>query len=758
MDTELSNTNSLFELAVKYVNQTNCNLFVTGRAGTGKTTFLHHIVKNSLKKSVIAAPTGVAAINAGGVTIHSLFQLPFGLFLPDYQINNNPNPAVHINNRYSLLQHARMGSSKRKLLQEMELLIIDEVSMVKADTFDAMDTVLRHIRRRPDAPFGGVQLVCIGDLFQLPPVVKDNEWRLMSEFYKSPFFFDSLVAKEMKLVKIEFEKVYRQSNRSYISLLNRIRENRIEYEDLEDLNQNHYNPDFTPEPGENYITLCSHNATAEEINLQKLNALNSQEHYYEAEIEDDFNENMFPTPRVLILKKGAQIMFIKNDSGNDRKFYNGKLAIIDHIRSGEIWVKFENETELFKIPKVEWEHIRYNFNDKTRKIEEKKLGSFKQYPIKLAWAVTIHKSQGLTFERAVVDAGRSFSEGQVYVALSRLTSPEGLVLKTPIEPRSVRSSEQVVEFMEGISSEDELEEQLPEWQKEYLNHLVLDNFSFVKLEEAFTDFLNHLDDTKVPDRVLTERNARKWFARIVEIKKVADKFIHSLSHNILPQAKKDNYLHLASRVESATLYFVKELEEHILFSIAKYKADISKEKLTRKFSLLIQTLTEKVEIKRELIKSTHTLVSELSNQGNISQMLDKYYSGIVNVIKQISEEPNSPPVKAKKTEKGDSTRLTFTLFKSGKTMTDIATERGLALSTIEGHLASFVLTGELSPFELLDKEKVKELIALIKSNPDKTIGELKQAQGASYTFGEFRIAQNYWKYSLNLQKEAKSTD
>ncbi|MCO6494454.1 MAG: helix-turn-helix domain-containing protein [Bacteroidetes bacterium] len=742
--------NSLFELAVKYTNQTNCNLFVTGRAGTGKTTFLHHIVKNSLKKSVIVAPTGVAAINAGGVTIHSLFQLPFGLFLPDYPFTNTHN-TITVNNKYSLLQHAKMGGSKRKLLQELELLIIDEVSMVKADTFDAIDTVLRHIRRRPNEVFGGVQLLCIGDLFQLPPVVREDEWKIMSEYYKTPFFFDSNTAKDMNLIKIEFEKVYRQNNRSYISLLNRIRENRIEYEDLEDLNHNHYKPDFTPPEGENYITLCSHNAAAEEINRQQLKNLTTPEHYFEAEISDDFAENMFPTPRVLILKAGAQVMFIKNDSGNDRKFYNGKLALIDHISQGEIWVKFEDETELFKIPKLEWENIRYNFNNNTRKIEEKKLGSFKQYPIKLAWAVTIHKSQGLTFERAIVDAGRSFSEGQVYVALSRLTSPEGLILKTPIEPRSVRSSEQVVEFMEGIKSEDELDEELPNWQKEYLNTIIINNLSLTKLEEDFTLFLHSMEDTKVPDRVLTERNARKSFAIIVEMNKVSQKFTNSLSNNILPNAPKDGYEYLSQRIESATAYFTKELEENLLFSIAKYRADIRKEKITRKFNTLIQNLNDEVEIKIGIIKSTNSLVKGLVNKGNIRELLDEYYNGTVRLNEQISESP-----KVKKVEKGDSQRMTLTLFKEGKTIPEIMELRALASSTIEGHLAGFVLTGELSPFELLDKEKLKNLVETIKSNPTKTIGEIKQKLGESCTFGELRIAQNYWKYLLNLKKQAIS--
>ncbi|MCZ2130216.1 MAG: helix-turn-helix domain-containing protein [Bacteroidia bacterium] len=753
MDKNLLDSNSLFDLAVKYVNQTQCNLFITGRAGTGKTTFLHYIVKNSLKKSVIVAPTGVAAINAGGVTIHSLFQLPFGLFLPDSTLSNT-HSAITVNNRYSLMQHTRMGSSKRKLLQEMELLIIDEVSMVKADTFDAIDTVLRNIRRRPNEPFGGVQLLCIGDLFQLPPVVKDDEWRLMSEYYKSPFFFDAQVAKDMHLIQIEFEKVYRQSNRSYIGLLNRIRENRAEYEDLDDLNQNHYKPDFVPNDGENYITLCSHNAAADDINRKQLASLNSREYFYEAEISDDFAENLFPTPRILTLKVGAQIMFIKNDSGNDRKFYNGKLAVIERISSGEIWVKFENESELFQIPKLEWENIRYNFNEKTHKIEEKKLGSFKQYPIKLAWAVTIHKSQGLTFERAIVDAGRSFSEGQVYVALSRLSSPEGLVLKTPIEPRSVRSSLQVVEFMEDITSEDELEEQLPNWQREYLHHILLNNFSLTKLEEDFTQFRNILNEITVPDRVLTDRNARKWLAIIADMNKVAEKFIVSLRNSILPNADKDGYLLLAQRVESAMAYFIKEIDEKILFSIAKYRADIRHEKVSKKFNTLISTLSDEVELKKALFKSTNALIQGLMRAGNISQLLDDYYNGVINSVQTIKEEV--VPMKVKKAEKGDSNRATLILFKDGKTLEDIMETRSLAKSTIEGHLASFVLTGEISPFELMDKDRVQELLAAIKGNPDKSIGEIRQMQGESCSFSELRIVQNYWKYLLNLKAQSKN--
>ena len=452
--------NTIFDLAASVVNNTQRHVFLTGKAGTGKTTFLRYISGQTLKKAVVVAPTGVAAINAGGVTIHSFFQLPFGPFIPD-----DPEKLVlfsesdRINNSTNLIKKIRLSNKKKDLMRSMELLIIDEVSMVRPDVLDAMDAVLRFVRRNSFQPFGGVQVLYIGDLFQLPPVMPEDHWEILHPYYESWFFFEAKAIRQAPPLYIELKKIYRQSDPLFIEVLNRVRNNSVSQDDLQLLNER-FHPLFKPSADDPYIVLTSHNRKAEVINASELNALPAPLHQFPAEVSGEFAERDMPTEKLLCLKEGAQVMFVRNDP--EKKYYNGKIGRVSRIVEEEIYIRFEEEDTEFALGREKWKNIRYIFNAEKDRIEEEELGTFVQYPIRLAWAITIHKSQGLTFTKAIVDAGSSFAPGQVYVALSRCTSLEGIVLGSRIGRHCIKTEEKVIAFSGHAAAEQELQALLSE--------------------------------------------------------------------------------------------------------------------------------------------------------------------------------------------------------------------------------------------------------------------------------------------------------
>ena len=405
-------TNPQLKLASEFVQFTDRNIFLTGKAGTGKTTFLHNLRKTCPKRMVVVAPTGVAAINAGGSTIHSFFQLPFGPFVAA-SLNQNSDKSNHVR---------KMNREKINLIKSLDLLVIDEISMVRADTLDGIDEVLRRYRDR-EKPFGGVQLLMIGDLHQLSPVVKDDDWRILKDYYPNLYFFNSAALRASQPISIELKHIYRQSDTYFIDILNAVRENKINDDILEKLNAR-YIPNFNPHEDEGYITLSSHNQTANQINDEKLKELKSKAYTFEAEVNGDFPEFLYPNAYELVFKEGAQVMFVKNDINREKLYYNGKIGKITKIKDGVVYVKCPGDYQEIGVGKTEWENKKFELNPQTKEIEETKVGSFFQYPIKLAWAITIHKSQGLTFEKAIIDANSSFAHGQVYVALSRCKSFE----------------------------------------------------------------------------------------------------------------------------------------------------------------------------------------------------------------------------------------------------------------------------------------------------------------------------------------------
>jgi hypothetical protein len=459
--------NDKLVLATDFVLHTRHNVFLTGKAGTGKTTFLHTVKQLAAKRLAVVAPTGVAAINAGGVTIHSMFQLPFGPLTPGATTREG----------------RKFNRDKIRLLRTLDLLVIDEISMVRADVLDGIDEVLRRYRN-PNEPFGGVQLLMIGDMQQLPPVIRDEDWVMLRDYYETGYFFGSRALRETPYVSIELTHIYRQSDQRFINLLNAIREKTITTEQLADLNQRHI-PDFRPADKEGYITLSTHNNTAQQINLTKLTELKGREHSFEATTTGDFPTSAFPTEAELTLKVGAQVMFIKNDISREKLFYNGKIGRVIRIdeQDGIIFVEGQADGDTVMVQTAEWQNIRYTLDPATKEITADVIGTFIQYPLKLAWAITIHKSQGLTFERAIIDASAAFAHGQVYVALSRCKTLEGLVLRTPIPSSSIKTEQTLEVFHEQVKEQTPTEKHLHEAKRTNQESLLRELFSF---EQAST--------------------------------------------------------------------------------------------------------------------------------------------------------------------------------------------------------------------------------------------------------------------------------
>ena len=456
--------NNELKLAWDFVNNTNRNIFLTGKAGTGKTTFLHRLKMQSKKRMVIVAPTGVAAINAKGVTVHSFFQLPFGPILP----NDDLGPSSSFNRRFS--------KTKINIIKSLDLLIIDEISMVRADMLDGIDKTLRRFRSR-NLVFGGVQLLLIGDLQQLSPVIKENEWRLLQPFYKNAFFFSSQAYHNCNPLTIELKHIYRQENPLFINILNEIRNNNLSISSAIELNKR-YLPDFEPNKEDGYISLTTHNNKARQSNKQELEKLEGKEYIYKAQIEGSFPEHSYPNKEELKLKVGAQVMFIKNDSSPEKRYFNGKIGKVILLEKDEVIVNCPDD-DFNIVTKLEtWENIKYIVDSETKAITEDKIGSYSQIPLRLAWSITIHKSQGLTFEKAIIDAQGAFAHGQTYVALSRCKSLEGLILKSRIEPNQIISDQNVIEFNKYAEANQPNEDILQQSKREFQLNLIAEVFDY----------------------------------------------------------------------------------------------------------------------------------------------------------------------------------------------------------------------------------------------------------------------------------------
>ena len=613
----------LFELAENYISQTGISVFLTGRAGTGKTTFLKYIVENTPKRCVVLAPTGVAAINAGGVTIHSFFQLPLCPYLPDVK---------ELVTEYQMPEARRqLRKEKVKIIKTLDLLIIDEISMVRADLMDAIDAVMRRYRHN-DLPFGGVQLLMIGDAHQLPPVVTDQEEPWLRKVYKSPFFFHSKVMQNLRYVTIELQTVYRQSDQSFLEILNSIRDGVMDNDTYRKLNSR-LDPRFNPDDsiavsGSRWIRLTTHNRQADSINQERMEALKSKLYTFYAEIEGNFPENTLPAEKVLQLKEGAQVMFLRNDS-RDGRYYNGKIATVTEIDYDTVTVTDENGDEI-NVPIEKWDNIRYEIDKETKEIVPIVDGTFSQYPLRAAWAVTIHTSQGLTFDNVIIDAASAFSFGQVYVALSRCRTLEGIVLSSPISQSCLYNNSDVSGFHEQFLPVSEMEKQLENSRQEYYMSVLKECFSFARLERlsgwAGGIFNSHLKSTYPEQTTRMEENRR----RIRDMEKVAATFRAQLDR-IGPQ---DMPL-INERVSKAAGYFLP-----ILIDVASDVTPIMSVSIDNK------------EVKNTLSEASGELLPELTlHLQSMRDILDRGFS-IESYLKirndaLLSNQPKTSVKKAK---------------------------------------------------------------------------------------------------------------
>lgn len=731
-------TNQIAEFAKKYINTTEKHIFLTGKAGTGKTTFLRNIVKNTHKNTVIAAPTGIAAINAGGVTLHSLLQLPFGAFLPDDNPQLGGHIATQINTPKSTMANLQMNNKKREMLRAMELLIIDEVSMLRADLLDAIDTVLRNVRRRKDRPFGGVQILFIGDLLQLPPVVKDTEREYLNRYYPSPYFFDACVMRQSGLVYLEMNKIYRQSDPAFISLLNNLRDSCMTKDDVAKLNS-FYQPGFKPKPDEHYINLTTHNFKADKINTAALEELQTKQFEYKATIEGDFLPSSYPVEEVLSLKAGAQVMFMKNDPSGQSAFFNGKIGTVAKLAKDSITVSFSDGSPDVDVEKYAWENKRFKLGT-DNSIEEEVVGKFIHYPVKLAWAITIHKSQGLTFERAILDVSGAFAPGQVYVALSRLTGLQGLVLSAPFTAQQFAVEEAVVNFVaEKQSGAQQVSEGLQSAASEYLSSYVSASFDLSGLEwqvrsHALTYDKNESQSAKQKYALW----ARELITLCAETKLVADKFMAQV-RKITAQKQPDiNFL--SERITAAISYFDPVFAQYRT-GFDEHLGTISGIKGTKAYQTEVRDLAAVFGAAQQAMHKAKAMVDAYLSESEFTketiQKLD------INArIKSLT------PVVTKKLpqEKEDTKMLSLQLFIDGHTIDQIAEKRGIKDQTVESHLSWAVIQGTLPISRLLPQEAVDEILAQSEKLGSDLLSPLKEALGEKYDFRQLRMAMAHKHY------------
>ena len=815
--------NEKLNLAHDFVLHTNRNVFLTGKAGTGKTTFLHQVKQLSAKRLAVVAPTGVAAINAGGVTIHSLFQLPFGPLVPG---------AVQREGR-------KFNRDKIKLLRTLDLLVIDEISMVRADVLDGIDDVLRRYRGNGQ-PFGGVQLLLIGDMQQLPPVIRDEDWTLLRPHYDTGYFFGSRALRQTPYVSIELTHIYRQSDARFIRLLNAIREKTITREQLADLNQRHI-PNFSPADDEGYITLSTHNTTAQDINSQKLKALTSKLHTFTASIENEFPANIYPTEAELSLKVGAQVMFIKNDISREKLYYNGKIGRVTAINDDGIYVKSQPDGELILVDRVSWENIRYTLDPATKEIKGEVIGTFTQFPLKLAWAITIHKSQGLTFEKAIIDASAAFAHGQVYVALSRCKTLDGLVLRTPIPSHSIKSEQTLEDFHEQVQLQIPTEQHLTDAKRTNQELLVQELFSFeqahsfvYRCRRLVNEHAGSLPDELPPLLAqladLLSTKARDVSRRFVQqlptyfgndhlpetneplqerIRKAGAYFQTLLGDELLPLLYRfpidcDN-----KQVREAVLETLDELEKELfsklrafesvregfgalaylqarnraeldfqpnrrkiepattddgpakgsLYSaLMKWRNDMAGENDTSAYMILPQKTV--VELARLRPTTTDEL---LAIKGFGKTKVKQIGSELVQIIQEYTTRSapsaragisTKAPAEAKqKPPKIDTAAVTLALFQAGKSIEEIATERGFAVSTIEGHLARCILAGNLVVEAVLPADKIATIRTYLDANPTSGSAEVVASLGGAVTYADVRFVFNAMRAEAGVQDE-----
>lgn len=782
--------NPQLQLAYEFVQFTGTNVFLTGKAGTGKTTFLHNLKESTFKRMIVVAPTGVAAINAGGVTIHSFFQLPFGPQLP-----NNQNRDNESGGEKSRLQ--RFSRDKINIIKSLDLLVIDEVSMVRADLLDGIDGVLRRFKNR-NKPFGGVQLLMIGDLQQLAPIAKDDEWSILKQYYETVFFFSSKALQQTNYISVELKHIFRQSDKIFIELLNKVRNNELDNESIAMLNQQHI-PNFNPDDSEGYITLTTHNNQAKSINTRKLKEIDAEPKTFTAVISGDFPEHSYPTDYELTLKEGAQVMFVKNDPTHEKLFFNGKIGTLKYIDEDVLYVECPEDNLPIPVTPLEWDNTKYSINNDTKEIEETVTGSFTQYPLKLAWAITIHKSQGLTFEKAIIDAQAAFTHGQVYVALSRCKALEGMVLSTPIRTHAIINDNTVTGFNKNIEMNPPTPEQLKKAQFDYQRGLLLELFNYKYAQNLLDQTLRFVKanansfQPNLPQQLNSISSKLKS-----DIFDVSTKFTQQIIRLIEEKFMIEDNAQLQERIKKASSYFGLKLQDEILQPLYNINIETDSKELKGKINESIDKIINELNVKLSCINSckdgfiTTKFIetrAKASIEGPKRKKRDKvptnpditavkhpdFYNRLKDWRNKLAQEQNVPvyrivtqkslieiaselpyhklqlkkvngmgkkkveefgqelirmitafraekgiPIpegdifedeepKPQKKKRGDSHLASFHMFEKGNSISQIAKKRGLAESTVAGHLTRFVKSGELPVERLIPKEKLNRI-------------------------------------------------
>lgn len=671
--------------AWQIVESTGINIFLTGKAGTGKTTFLRTLKEKLPKRMIVVAPTGIAAVNAKGVTIHSFFQLPLSPFVPGSSFQGNQR------------SHFRFSKQKINIIRSIDLLVIDEISMVRADLLDAVDDALRRFRRSR-LPFGGVQLLMIGDLQQLAPVVKDDEWSMLSKYYDTMYFFGSHALRQTPYATIELKQVYRQSDERFLSILNKVRANKVDAETLAQLNSR-YIPNFQPPQGDSYIQLTTHNAKAHDINRMKLMMLPGQPYTFKATVEGEFPELSYPTDETLTLKVGAQVMFVKNDSSGGHRYYNGMICTITRFtEDGFTVTDSDNGTEI-EVGRETWENNRYVLNEETKEITEQLEGTFTQFPVKTAWAITIHKSQGLTFDRAIIDVQWSFSHGQTYVALSRCKTLEGIVLSAPIAPNAIISDSAVTAYTDDIPNHIPDNGQMEELKRDYFCTLIKELF-------GFDDMLHHLNSVysiisynfrRQQDFIEAYAGQQQLFSS--EIMPKAQKFVAWAVPRITTGGGYASDDVLQEQVKKGAVIFANKLQPLL--------------ELARKTS----PATDNKDLKKRLAEAVENLVREVTVKIKIMQHSSAAGFYVNDYLRHkavylIGDEDSEPKKKREKKAKEPKApkipthEISYQLYKEGKTPAEIAMIRQLAVSTVNSHLVRYVQAGEIELSELMPIEHI----------------------------------------------------